>query len=198
VRFSFAGSDDLAAQIRQGVKPDVFASANAALPDALHADGLLSTPVAFATNRLVLAVPASGGGVQTLADLERPGTTIAIGSASVPIGAYTRQVLSHLGAARERRVLANVRSNEPDVKGIVGKLSQGAVDAGFVYVTDVEAAQGLKAIPLPAALQPQVTYEAAVVTGAPHPAQARAFLAGLTRGTAASALKDAGFGAPPQ
>src|SRR5215212_3203937 len=57
-RFSFAGSDELAAQIRQGVRPDVFASANTALPDELHADGLVESPVVFAANRLVLAVPA--------------------------------------------------------------------------------------------------------------------------------------------
>ena len=43
-----------------------------------------------------------------------------------------------------------MRSNEPDVTGIVGKLTQGAVDAGFVYVTDVNATGGeLKAIELP-------------------------------------------------
>ena len=34
--------------------------------------------------------------------------------------------------------------------GVVGKLSQGAVDAGFVYITDVKAAGGkLTAIELP-------------------------------------------------
>ena len=36
-------------------------------------------------------------------------------------------------------ILANVRSNEPDVAGVVGKVAQGAVDAGFVYVTDIRA-----------------------------------------------------------
>jgi molybdate transport system substrate-binding protein len=198
VRFSFAGSDDLAAQIEQGLKPDVFASANTSLPDALHAKGLVDPPVVFATNKLVLAVPAGAGArVRSLADLARPGVTIAIGSASVPIGSYTREVLAHLGAARSRAILAHVRSNEPDVKGIVGKLSQGAVDAGFVYVTDVKAAHGLRAIALPARLQPQVSYAAAVVRGAPHPAQARRFVAGLRRDPAAAELLAAGFGAPP-
>ena len=34
--------------------------------------------------------------------------------------------------------------------GIVGKLTQGAVDAGFVYISDVRATDGkLKAIELP-------------------------------------------------
>lgn len=198
VRFSFAGSDELAAQIRQGVKPDLFASANTRLPDALHRAGLVGQPVVFAGNRLVLAVPAAGAKVRSLADLTRPGVTIAVGAPSVPIGAYTRTVLGRLGAARARALLANVRSQEPDVKGIVGKLSQGAVDAGFVYVTDVDAAGGkLRAIELPAALQPNVAYGAAVVTGAPHTAAARRFLVGLLRGRGAAALRAAGFEPPP-
>ena len=52
----------------------------------------------------------------------------------MPIGAYTREVLGRLGRAERAAILANVRSNEPDVAGVVGKLTQGAVDAGFVYV----------------------------------------------------------------
>lgn len=196
VRFQFAGSDELAAQIRQGVKPDVFAAASPRFPDQLHAEGLVGRPVAFATNRLVLAVPQDST-IRSLTDLTEPGTTIAIGSAKVPIGSYTRDVLDRLGPAQAQAILANVRSEEPDVKGIVGKLAQGAVDAGFVYVTDVAAADTqIRAITLPARLQPQVVYEAAVVTGAPHPQAARRFIAGLLRGDAQTALKEAGFGAP--
>jgi molybdate transport system substrate-binding protein len=198
VRLSFAGSDELAAQIRQGVAPDVFASANTKLPDALHVDGLVGTPVVFAANRLVLAVPASSTKVRSLADLAKPGTTIAIGSPSVPIGAYTRTVLAGLGAAQAGEILANVRSNEPDVGGIVGKVSQGAVDAGFVYVTDVDGSGGaLRAIELPARLQPRVAYGVAIVTHTKHPAQARAFVAGLLHGAGQRALHAAGFEPPP-
>jgi len=196
VRFQFAGSDELAAQIRQGVKPDVFAAASPRFPDQLHTEGLVGRPVVFATNRLVLAVPQDSD-IRSLADLEKPGTTIAIGSAEVPIGSYMRDVLDRLGPAQAQAILANVRSEEPDVKGIVGKLAQGAVDAGFVYATDVEAADAhLRGIALPARLQPQVAYEAAVVTDAPHPQAARRFVAGLLRGDAQTALKEAGFGAP--
>src|SRR5215204_2037293 len=57
-RQSFAGSDELAAQIRQGVRPDVYAAANTSLPEELHRDGLVARPVVFATNELVVAVPA--------------------------------------------------------------------------------------------------------------------------------------------
>jgi len=197
VRFQFAGSDELAAQIRQGVKPDVFAAASPRFPERLHAEGLVGRPVAFTTNRLVLAVP-HGSSIRSLADLAKPGTTIAIGSPDVPIGSYTRDVLARLGRARADAILAHVRSEEPDVKGIVGKLAQGAVDAGFVYVTDAKAAGSrLTAIALPARLQPLVVYEAAVVTGAPHAARARAFVAGLMGADAQTALKAAGFGVAP-
>jgi molybdate transport system substrate-binding protein len=197
-RFSFAGSDELAAQIEQGVKPDVFAAANTKLPDALHAKGLVETPTVFAGNRLVLAVPAGGAAVSSLRDLERHGVTLAVGAENVPIGSYTRTVLAKLPAAQSRAILANVRSEEPDVAGIAGKLTQGAVDAGFLYVSDVRATDGkLKAIELPAELQPSVAYGVAVVKGAKHPAQARAFIAGLLNGAGARALKAAGFLPPP-
>jgi molybdate transport system substrate-binding protein len=197
VRASFAGSDELAAQIRQGVKPDVFASANTKLPNELYKEGLVEKPVVFAANELVLAVPA-GSAVQGLNDLTKPGTTIAMGSESVPVGSYTRKVLDGLPAREKAAILGNVRSNEPDVAGVVGKIAQGAVDAGFVYVTDVEATEGkLKAVDLPTELKPQVAYGVAVVKGAKHPQQARQFVNGLLTGAGREALDRAGFLPPP-
>jgi molybdate transport system substrate-binding protein len=117
----------------------------------------------------------------------------------VPIGSYTRTVLERLPAAQRRAILAGVRSQEPDVAGIVGKLTQGAVDAGFVYVSDVRGAGGrLRAIELPGALQPSVAYGVAVVRGSEHAEQARAFVDGLLRGAGRGALADAGFEPPPR
>jgi molybdate transport system substrate-binding protein len=196
VRLSFAGSDELAAQIRQGVKPDVYAAANTKLPEELNNEGLLTKPVQFATNELVIAVPKDSE-IQSIDDLARGGLKLAIGSESVPIGSYTREVLARLPKAEADAILRNVRSNEPDVKGIVGKLTQGAVDAGFVYVTDAKAAgDELRAVKLPADLEPDVTYAAGVVKGAKQLDQAREFVNGLTDGGCADALERAGFGAP--
>jgi molybdate transport system substrate-binding protein len=199
VRFSFAGSDELAAQIRRGAKPDVFASADTELPEELHEEGLVEKPVTFAGNRLVLAVPASSGaGIASLRDIERAGTTLAIGSETVPVGSYTRAALSRLPESESSAILKNVRSEEPDVAGIVGKLTQGAVDAGFVYRSDVRATGGkLTAIELPDSLQPTVAYSAAVVQGAEHEEAARAFVDGLLEGDGDQALDDAGFEPPP-
>lgn len=182
VALAFAGSDQLAAQIRQGARPDVFIAANTRLPDDLHADGLVEEPVVFAGNRLVLAVPAGGGKVGSIGDLERRGVTLAIAAEGVPVGDYARDVLTP-AAAR------NVRSEEPDAAGIVGKIAQGAVDAGFVYTTDVKASGGrLREIPLPGA--PRVRYAATVVRKSER---ARAFVAGLRT---ARQLRAAGFSAP--
>jgi molybdate transport system substrate-binding protein len=198
VKAQFAGSDELAAQIQQGVKPEVFAAANTKLPAQLYAKGLVEKPVVFAGNELVLAVPASGAKVAGLDDLATKGVTIAIGSKSVPVGSYTREVLARLPSARAKAVLANVRSAEPDVKGVVGKIIQGAVDAGFVYRSDVKAAGGkLEAIALPARLQPKVAYGAAVVKGAKQPVLARQYVAGLVSGKGQDALRAAGFLPPP-
>lgn len=197
-RLSFAGSDELAAQIRQGVKPDVYAAANTKLPQALFEEGLVEEPKVFAANRLVLAVPARSATIESLDELGEEGVTLAVGAEAVPVGAYTREVLARLDPVDRKAILANVRSSEPDVAGIVGKLSQGAVDAGFVYLTDVVATDGrLKAIELPERLQPQVAYGVAVVKGAKNPEGARRFVDGLLEGDGADALRAAGFEPPP-
>jgi molybdate transport system substrate-binding protein len=198
VRFSFAGSDELAAQIEQGVKPDVYAAANTKLPDELYSKGLMEKPRVFAGNELVLAVPADSD-IDAPEDLTDEGVTIAIGQEDVPVGSYTHTVLDKLPAEQGEAILANVRSEEPDVAGITGKLTQGAVDAGFLYASDVAATDGaLKAIELPDELQPEVAYGAAVVRGAKQPELAQQFIDGLLDGAGVQALQDAGFLPPPE
>jgi molybdate transport system substrate-binding protein len=196
VQTSFAGSDQLAAQIRQGAGPDVFASADIEYPRQLYREGLVERPRAFAASRLVIAVP-SGSDVSSIADLAKPGTKVVIGDPSVPIGAYTRTVLGRLPGERRRATLANVRSEEPQAGSVLAKLEQGAADAGFVYATDARAAGGeLKTVAIPARLQPEIAYAAAVVKGADEPL-AKRFLSGLLTGTGATALRRAGFLPPP-
>ncbi|MCK9248159.1 MAG: molybdate ABC transporter substrate-binding protein [Solirubrobacteraceae bacterium] len=196
--FSFAGSDELAAQIRQGVRPDVYAAASTKLPDALHAEGLLEEPVEFATNSLIVAVPAKGSKVATFDDLGDAGVKLAIGSDTVPVGSYTRTVLGRLPDATRKAIEGNVRSEEPNVSGVVGKLTQGAVDAGFVYASDVHAAgDALRVVDIPDELEPTVRYGAAVVKDAPHPEQARAFLDALKGPDGQFALQAAGLGPKP-
>jgi molybdate transport system substrate-binding protein len=195
-KLQFAGSDELAAQIRQGAPVDVLAAANTKIPDELAEEGKLEEPVAFASNQLVLAVPA-GSDIEGLAQLEGEDVMLVIGAEGVPVGDYTRTVLGNLPPAQGEAILANVRSEEPDVKGVVGKLTQGAADAGFVYATDVEAAgDDLRAIELPRELEPVGTYGAGVVSASEHKDDAQAFVDGLADGPCHDALLDAGFGEP--
>ncbi len=193
VRYSFAGSDALAAQIEHGGRPDVFASADTKLPRELFAEGLVERPVEFAANQLVLAIPVHSR-MAALADLERPGVTVAVGTSTVPVGAYTASVLSRLPATQRDALERNIRDREPDVTGIVAKLAEAAVEAGFVYRTDVLARRGrLRAIALPKAVRPQVGYAAAVVRGSPERAAARSFVTGLLHGAARADLREDGF-----
>jgi molybdate transport system substrate-binding protein len=193
VRTSFAGSDQLAAQIRQGAPADVFASADTEYPRQLYREGLVEKPRVFARNRLAL-VTARDSGISSPTGLAAPGVKIAIGDSSVPVGEYTRVVLARLPVAERRGILANVRSEEPEVSSVIAKVIDGAADAGFVYATDAKAASGeVRTVRLPERLQPEVAYAAAVVRGGPHQAVARRYLAGLLAGSGAADLRRAGF-----
>jgi molybdate transport system substrate-binding protein len=193
-RLQFGGSDELAAQIRKGVRPDVFAAANTKLPDQLAKESLLDPPVVFAGNRLVLATPRDSD-IDSLDDLARDGVRVVIGSDGVPVGDYARTVLRRLPADERDAILRNVRSEEPDVNGIAGKLAHGAADAGLLYRTDVGPAK-LRAVALPQELQPDVAYGAGVVKGAEDGAED--FVQGLVSGVCADALREAGFLSPPR
>ena len=128
-KYSFAGSDALAAQIRLGAPADVFASANMSLPNALYAQGLVEKPVVFTTNKLVLVVPKSNpAGIKTVFDLRRPGIKLLVGTPTVPIGSYTRTILKNLALTS---VLSNVVSQETDVRSILSKVALGEADAGL-------------------------------------------------------------------
>lgn len=197
-RFSFAASSELAAQIRNGGRPDVFAPADAKLANALYDEGLVEKPVVFAANRLVIAIPAGSSQVRSLRDLAKPGVRIAVAAKSAPAGVYAENMLAALDAPLRKAIGANIRSTEPDVHGVVGKLSEGAVDAALVYMTDVRGADGrLEAVRLPSRLPQQAVYAAAVVNGGAQPTAARVFVKGLLGVDGRRALAAAGFLPPP-
>jgi molybdate transport system substrate-binding protein len=195
-RFQFAGSNQLALQIARGAPADAFVSASPIYTQGLYRDGLVGKPRTFATNSLVLAVPRSNPAkIRSVYDLaKRPRLKLVVAGQKVPIGLYTREVLKRLGLLR---VLRTSVSQEPDVKGIVGKLALGEADAGFVYATDVRAASSrLVAITLPNRSQPTVRYEVAVVKGSDKREAALEFVADLLGADGRRELAKAGFGLP--
>jgi molybdate transport system substrate-binding protein len=195
-RYQFGGSDQLAAQIEQGAPADVYASASPKYAELLYHDGFVRKPVVFATNRLILIVPtANPAKIHSVYDLRRKGVRVVIGDQSVPVGAYTRQVLDALGITTA--VMKNVVDQEPDVKGIVTKIALGEGDAGFVYRTDARPVRRrVIAISLPDWAQPPIRYEIAVSRRSAHADAARAFVRRVLSTRGRHLLGAAGFGLP--
>lgn len=194
-RFSFAGSDELAVQLREGAPADVYAAASPALPRELAAEGVVEEPVVFATNRLVLLVPRGNpAGIRSVADLAGEGVRLVVGTPGVPVGDYTRRALAELGRLD---VLERVVSEESDVAGIVGKVALGEADAGFAYASDAApAGEDVEVVELPEAAQPEVEYAIAVVRGSDDRAEGQAFVERVLGPAGREALREAGFGAP--
>jgi molybdate transport system substrate-binding protein len=190
-RFNFAGSDELATQIREGAEPDVFAAASTRYPDELHGEGLVERPRVFATNRLVLI--ASDTSIRSVADLARPGVKLVVAAEGVPVGDYTRNALTRLG---EQRVLKNVVSEEEEVKGVLGKVQLGEADAGFVYATDVARKRPARVVELPASAQPRIEYSVAVIRASQRRREAQRFVEALLGAKGRRLLAGAGFGIP--
>jgi molybdate transport system substrate-binding protein len=195
-KYNFAGSDALAAQIKLGAPADIFASASPDQPQALYAAGIVEKPVTFATNKLVLIVPAGNpAGIDSVYDLTRKGIKLDIGTPTVPIGSYTRQIIGNLGLAES--VLPQVVTQDKDVATIAAHVGLGTVDAGFVYITDaLTAGSKVKVIKLPAWAQPPVRYQIAVVTKSANQAADTAWIKRLTSTAGRKLLVDNGFGVP--
>lgn len=176
-RYSFAGSNALATQLRNGAPADVFAAANSDIPAQLYAQGVVEKPVAFTRNVLVVVVPKSNpAGIRSVYDLTRDGVKVDVAAPSVPVGGYTLQILRNMNLTA--RVTPNVVSQETDVREVLGKVALGQADAGFVYATDARTVAGqVTVIRLPAWAQPKVTYAMAVVARSENKAAAQAFVA---------------------
>jgi molybdate transport system substrate-binding protein len=191
--YSFAGSNTLATQIRNGAPADVFASANTTLPLQLHQDGYCSKPVVFTRNALVIVVPrANPARIKTIYDLTKPGVSVDIAASGVPVGTYTQQVLKNMNIAAA--VNKNVVSQETDVRTVLTKVALGEVDAGFVYATDAKTVPGkVKVITIPAWAQPKVKYGICVVSASSHKAAAQAFIQRVLSTRGQAKLHDYGF-----
>src|SRR5579863_1608027 len=139
--YNFNGSQLLEQQIANGAPADIFASADLANMQKASTAGLVDTSQVFAKNRLVVIIPVGNPGkIMTLHDLANKGTKIDLEAPAVPAGKYSLQVLAKLAASPnygptyKSAVLANVVSQEDNVKAVVTKVQLGEVDAGFVYL----------------------------------------------------------------
>jgi len=157
--FSFAGSQELVAQVQQGAPADVVATAD--LPTMRRLPGSASARV-FARNRLVIVTPRGNPRhVEGLRDLARAGVVVVLAAPAVPAGRYAAQALAAAG------VTVHPKSLEDNVRGVLTKVQLGEADAGIVYASDAKSAtRDVTTIPIPGA--PVASYPVLVL----HPAGA--------------------------
>lgn len=204
INFSYAGSNQLRTQMEQGAKADVFASANtkemglAVQAKLIDADAVKT----FARNRLVVIIPKDNhGGVNSLADLAKPGLKFIVADPAVPVGKYTLDMLDKMsadekyGSSFKANVLKNVVSQEDSVKAVVAKVRLGASDAGVAYVSDVTpaAAKEVTAIDIPDTFNQIAIYPIAPLIKAPQPELAKDFTAYVLSNEGQNALTRHGF-----
>lgn len=193
VVLGFAGSSALAAQITQGAPADVFASASRApVQTVVDAGGAAGEPTVFATNTLQIAVPPDNpGDVTGLADLADPARTVALCAVEVPCGAASEALFAAAGLTPRPDTL------EQDVRAALSKVELGEVDAALVYRTDVLAAgDAVVGIEVPQAAEAVNAYPVVVLTDAPNPDAAAAFVAYVLSADGQEVLTGAGFGSP--
>ncbi len=208
VVFNFAGSQQLAGQLREGARADIFASADemqmqAAIDAGRIGKGSVKT---FACNQLMIgfgrrAADASDAApeVESLLKLAQPGHKIVVGAEAVPIGQYTRRFLAN--AAQDERLgpefragfEANIVSEEQNVRGILSKLQLGEADAGVVYASDLVGVTELPRMEIPAHLNISAIYPIALTRDSKQPEQAAAFVTFLFSEKGAAVLESHGF-----
>jgi molybdate transport system substrate-binding protein len=203
VNLNFAGSQILRTQLEQGAIADIFASADHKNMEVLLSENLVdkNTTTDFASNQMVVILPRKNlANLQDLADLASLGVKIVLADRSVPAGDYARQILekmsqdSQYGEEFRNSVLANVVSNETDVKQVVTKVELGEADAGIVYTSDAVAAPDLGTIIIPEKYNVVASYPMAIPDSAREPALALDFMDYVISPAGQATLLKWGFG----
>lgn len=192
VVLNLGSSSSLREQILEGAPVDVFASANTSNMGHVVEAGVAVSPTIFALNRLQIAVPEGNpAGITGLEDFAREELFIGLCAEEVPCGDFARQVLDEAG------VVPSIDTNETDVRALLTKIEAGELDAGITYVTDVLATGGaVEGVEIPDELNVVAGYPIAVLTSAPNPDAASAFVDFVLSADGRSILEEFEFSVP--
>lgn len=193
VRLTYDSSATLAQQVVEGAPADVLATADTqTMRTAVDGKAISGRPRAFASNRLVLVVPADNPArITGIADVARPGVTFVMCDESAPCGALGKEVLAL------NHVRAKPSSLEPDVKSVLTKVTLDEADAGLVYTTDAAAAGAkVRSFPIPNTSEAVNSYLVAPVAQSRSPDLARAWVDLVTSSEGQQVLRSHGFGQP--
>jgi molybdate transport system substrate-binding protein len=206
VNFNFGSSAALRAQLDEGAKAEVFASADQTqMGKAVQGGDISGGPKVFATNRLTIIVPSDNPkGIASLQDLAKPGVKIVAAQPGVPVGQYAQQILAKAsqdatyGSDFRSKVEANDVSHESDVRQVVTKVTLGEGDAAIVYLTDVtpQSAPKVKVVPIPDSLNVIASYPIATVKTGSNPETGGRFVDFVLSPDGQKILAKWGFGPP--
>ncbi|MFJ8159467.1 molybdate ABC transporter substrate-binding protein [Streptomyces sp. NPDC096136] len=190
VTFSFAGSQELAAQVKQGAPADALVTADTKTMDGLKDQ--TNDPTVIAKNRLVIATaPGNPHKIGSLKDLADTKIKVVLAAPEVPAGRYSKEVLDKQG------IKVTPVSQEPNVRAALSKVELGEADAALVYKTDAEASKGkVDAVEIPDDQNAIASYPAATLKATKNTAAADAFVKWLSSAQAQQILQQAGFQQP--
>jgi molybdate transport system substrate-binding protein len=200
VTFSFGSSSSLATQINEGAPADVFASADTAQMKVVTDKGNAADPTIFVTNLPTIVVPRSGSPVTSFADLAKSGIKLVLAGPEVPVGKYARDVLTNASKSSggispdfSDKVLANLKSNEANVRAVLTKIQLGEADAGMVYSSDTVAAPDLQKIEIATENNVVAKYPVAALSQTRDAELSQAFIAYVLSPEGQAILQKCGF-----
>jgi molybdate transport system substrate-binding protein len=191
ITFNYLGTQTLVSQLTQGAQGDVFASADTDHMTTIQNAGLTAeAPQVFAHNSLEIAVaPGNPKAIHALSDLAKPGLVVVLADPSVPAGKYAQQALA------KAHVTVRAASLEPQVTGVLGKITLGEADAGIVYASDIKTNSKVAGVPIPPDQNVIADYSIAALKNAANRGGANTFLSFVLGPDGQSILKEAGFAA---
>lgn len=132
--FNNGGSAALVQQIHDGAPADLLLTASQKTMDQAVENDSVDKPVTLATNVMVMVVPKGNpAGIKSVEDLSDD-TVVVLCDPSVPCGDVSSQIIE------DKKLKISADSLESQVADVLGKVTSGEADAGWVYSTDAAAA----------------------------------------------------------